>query len=154
MSTLAFDKYAANYDAHFSRTAIGLQQRKRVHRFLFPLLNKNQSVLEINCGTGEDALEISHRVKEVLATDISAGMVEQAALKTGEVHPNLQFKVCDLKNLPLELRDAKYDLLFSNFGGLNCIAPQELKLFAKNISSHVTAGGRLALVVMGRRCVW
>src|SRR4051812_402376 len=76
MSTrTAFDNYAQTYDEGFTFSEVGLKQRAAVWRSLFPFLKPHMRVLEINCGTGHDAIEISKRVKSIKATDISPEMI-------------------------------------------------------------------------------
>jgi SAM-dependent methyltransferase len=151
MSTSAFDTVAESYDADFTYSAIGLLQRKRVYKYIIPLLNKQKSVLEINCGTGFDALTIAKQVKSVLATDISEEMVRVSKKKNSSEKVN--FLAADINSLHQHLDD-KYDLLLSNFGGLNCLVTEELKQFSKNISPYIHSHGHLALVIMGKKCLW
>src|SRR5690606_5912491 len=47
-----------------------------------------------------------------------------------------------------------FDLVFSNFGGLNCISPIELKAVSEKLVSLLKPNGRLVIVLMGRKCLW
>lgn len=152
MSSLAFDDYASSYDEHFTRSAIGVLQRERVWHELDQQLKPEMDVLEINCGTGEDAVHIARTVTSVLATDISESMIAVAREK-GKDLENLDIKRADLRELPGTL-SKRYDLLFSNFGGLNCISPEEIKAFSSDIAPFIKPGGRLVLVPMSRKCAW
>src|SRR5687768_6985931 len=120
-----FDTMADTYDADFTHTAIGQLQRKQVWQFLSPVLNMYQKplrILEINCGTGEDAVELSRAGHQVTATDGSAIMVERAREKADLLSENgIVFKVCAFDQLNQQFPDQKFDLVISNFGGLNCI---------------------------------
>lgn len=154
MSTLSFNSYAKDYDRHFTNSPIGILQRKRVYKFLLPLLSKQKKVLEINCGTGEDAIYIAQKVKSVLATDISDEMIREAQAKKSKNNlENVVFETSDINELHTKL-SCSFDLLFSDFGGLNCLSPEELKKFSSNISSSISTHGQLALVIMGKKCVW
>lgn len=154
MSTSAFDSYAADYDRHFTNSPIGILLRKRVFKFLLPLLGKEKKVLEVNCGTGEDALLLAGRVDSVLATDISEGMIRVANLKKEKAdQPNLSFAVCDMTAIH-NIAKEPFDILFSDFGGLNCLNPEQLELFADKCSQVLSSKGTLALVIMGRKCLW
>jgi len=154
MSTSAFNSYAAEYDDHFTNSPIGILQRKRVFRFLFPLLDKQKNLLEINCGTGEDAIMIAPFLKSVLATDASPEMIKMAVDKKASVRSeNLHFKISDIREVHKKLSSV-FDILFSNFGGLNCIAAEDLEKFSQNISPCIAPGGKLVLVIMGRKCIW
>jgi len=121
--TNAFDIAAKFYDHSFTNTKIGRLQRNRVWKYLDKVLpnNKALSILELNCGTGEDALYFA---------------------KKGH-----QTQVFDLANPVLNV-DKKYDLIFSNFGGLNCISKNELKNLANFFKKYLTKNGQCIFVIM------
>ena len=150
MQQQAFDSYAIHYDDHFTNSLIGKAQRKQVRKHLnksIPVEVKN--VLEINCGTGEDALWFAKKGMNVLATDISEGMIEVAKLKTDSVEFR-QLNCIDIESLA----PSKYDLVFSNFGGLNCLNANELIQFRNGCNSLQNKGNHLAFVIMGTQCWW
>jgi cyclopropane fatty-acyl-phospholipid synthase-like methyltransferase len=149
MSTSAFDSSAKQYDSDFTNSKIGRLQRQSVYKYLFPLLNKNTKILEINCGTGHDAITLAPKVNSILATDISEKMIEIAEQKNK--YNNLKFEIQDIKNLHQNL-SSNFDLLFSNFGGLNCLNADEIKSFGKNISNNLHFKAKVVLVVMGKKC--
>jgi ubiquinone/menaquinone biosynthesis C-methylase UbiE len=153
-----FDQAAENYDRDFTATAIGLLQRKRVQHFLQNILSGSSAlnILEINCGTGEDAMWLAKQGHGVLATDASAGMIDAASKKYREerTYVNLNFQVIAFNNLLSELKDNRYDLIFSDFGGLNCISHDEMGKLAGDIRKLLKPGGKFAAVVMGRKCLW
>lgn len=149
MSTSAFDSSAKQYDSDFTNSKIGRLQRQRVYKYLFPLLNNNTKILEINCGTGHDAIKLAPKVYSILATDISEKMIEVAEQKN--IHNNLKFEIQDIKKFGENL-SADFDLLFSNFGGLNCLTAEEIKSFGKKINNNLTSNSKLVLVLMGKKC--
>lgn len=150
MQAASFDNYAQEYDGHFTFSPIGLLQRKAVYNYLLPLLSQQQSVLEINCGTGYDALELAKHTKSILAIDASAKMIEQCeAKKAGAA--NVSFKVKQIQDLQEEIKNA--DIIFSNFGGLNCLSLIELTEFAKKCNA-LNKKTDLFFVIMGRKCIW
>lgn len=124
-----------------------------VMRCLMPLLHKQQRVLEINCGTGHDAITLAPHVGHYLATDISEQMISCCRAKQLEQKTmNLCFKTMAIQNLRDELGET--DLLFSNFGGLNCLSPDEFKAFARTCAAQMPSGSEVFLVIMGRCCLW
>src|SRR6185436_3926462 len=81
----AFDGAACAYDEEFTNTPIGRLQRSRVQHFLKRSLHKNSlSILEINCGTGEDAIWLTKNGHEVVATDASEKMIDVVKRKIEE----------------------------------------------------------------------
>ena len=82
-----FDLMAETYDADFTTSAIGKAQRKQVWDCLLPLLNasrKTLKILEINCGTGHDAIQLCNLGHSVTATDASEAMIGKARQKMTE----------------------------------------------------------------------
>jgi SAM-dependent methyltransferase len=152
MQVAAFDNYASYYDEHFTFSPIGKIQRRQVIDHLRPFLSKQKSVLEINCGTGQDAIEMIAHVKTMLATDASAEMISRSNSKLGKETKGLTFLHKNIQELKDELKSA--DLVFSNFAGLNCLSPQELKNFANACSDLLPANADLFLVFLGQKCLW
>jgi len=151
-----FDILARTYDADFTLSAIGQLQRKRVWTFLAPLLSsmgQGLKILEINCGTGEDAMLLSAMGHQVIATDASPVMIEMAKEKQVGL-AEVEFRVCAFDQLAHQFSAQEFDLVFSNFGGLNCIEEQAIVQLSKGLSSLVRPGGKLFLVLMSRCCIW
>ncbi len=151
MQPAYFDNYAHQYDDHFTFSPIGSLQRQAVYTYLLPVLNKKSVVLEINCGTGYDALEISKHAKNVLATDASTKMIEQCEAKK-PASKDLLFKVSTIQELGDEIKNTNF--IFSNFGGLNCLSPTDLKEFSKKCTASLSKNADLFFVIMGRKCIW
>src|SRR5690242_10854701 len=80
-SASPFDAMAADYDARFTQSRIGTLMRQAVWRRLDARFQPGDRILELNCGTGEDALHLAQRSIHVLATDLSATMVQAARAK-------------------------------------------------------------------------
>ena len=149
-----FDNAALNYDLTFTNTVIGRSQRDLVYRHLSSILRKNTpaKVLEINCGTGEDAIWLGEKGCEVIATDISSKMIEVASRKTKRT--NVRFLQADINKINTYFEPNSVDFIFSNFGGLNCLSPDELSSFMKNATSLLKPKGKLALVIMPKNTLW
>lgn len=148
----SFDKAAQNYDDTFTNSEIGKMQRSMVYYQLEKQLKNVQNILEINCGTGEDAIWFAKQNFKVTATDISSKMIEVANNKAK--FSNLNFKTVDIKSIATGFENDKFDLIFSNFGGLNCLTNSELDFFLKNIHSLLREKGKLILVIMPKNTVW
>jgi len=151
MQAASFDNYAQQYDDHFTFSPVGLMQRHAVYSILIPLLNSKSSVLEINCGTGSDALEISKYTKNVLATDASSKMIEQCQFKKKDSE-NISFKVLPIQDLNEDIENSNF--IFSNFGGLNCLSPDDFSEFANKCQLLLSPQADLFFVIMGRKCIW
>ena len=149
-----FDLAATQYDHVFTFSKIGIAQRHLVFKYLAPTINnsKKLSILELNCGTGEDAIQLANLGHYVMATDISEKMIHVAKSKT---HPkNLIFKVHDINLITEHTFNDTFDLIFSNFGGLNCLSESQLDLFFKKFVNLLKPNGKLILVIMPKNCLW
>jgi len=147
-----FDIAAKNYDKVFSFSEIGKAQRNRVYQYLDKhiLQQEKLNILELNCGTGEDAIYFSEKGHHVVATDISNEMIRIASNKNSKI----QFQQQDINTITSETFSEKFDFIFSNFGGLNCISKQQLHSFLKVSAKLLNQNGKLALVIMPKKCLW
>jgi len=153
---IAFDSIACVYDEEFTNTQIGKLQRGRVLKFLRTSLRESMSILEINCGTGEDAVWLAQRGIKVTATDASQKMIDETNLKISRSAPGsgiAAYKI-SFNELKSTFSNERFDLIFSNFGGLNCVPSDELKKLAADFSSMLSENGKLVAVVMSRKCLW
>ncbi len=152
MQQQAFDTYSQTYDVHFTNSRIGIAQRNSVYKGLLKHLNlKSKRVLEINCGTGEDAAWLAKLGNEVLATDISIGMIDVAKNKLKNT--DVKLKQLDSKNIGT-LFPNRFDLIFSNFGGINCLSNYDLIEFENACKTLQLKSNQLAFVIMGTQCIW
>lgn len=154
---VAFDQIANIYDQQFSYSEIGKLQRKEVWKYLDALLTTSDTlnILELNCGTGVDAIYMAKKGHKVLATDISGEMVKATLRKVS--HHGLKDKVSVLQ-LGFDQLDEwfvgqRFDLVVSNFGGLNCIDSTALQRLAYDITGLLNPGGRFVAVVMPEKCM-
>ena len=155
---MPFDHIASTYDSLFTRSPIGLLQRKRVWKYIEGVLPdlKGFEMLELNCGTGEDAVLFGEGGFNIVATDISEEMLKITQKKAEQF--SMQTKISshflDLDTFNETLFDKKFDLVFSNFGGINCINPESLKILFERLPSLLNPGGRFVGVVMPKFCAW
>lgn len=145
-----FDTLAVDYDQAFTHTRVAQWLRGRTHQRLERLFPPGSRLLELGCGTGEDARWLAGRGCQVLATDRSPVMLAAARAKTAN-QPNIELKPLDLTTLPADF-PGNFDGVFSNFGALNCLPNWET--FAQWLADRVSPGGKLAFAIMGRFCLW
>jgi len=119
----AFDALAATYDAQFTDSRIGTLMRQAVWQRLDACFHPGQRILELNCGTGADAVYLGQYGVRVLATDLSPAMVQITRQKVARagLTAMVQVQQLALENIAA-LKAAPFDGALSNFGGLNCVA--------------------------------
>jgi SAM-dependent methyltransferase len=148
----AFEGLAGDYDQAFTDTQVGRWMRDATWRRCDALFPPGARVLEINCGTGEDAVHLGHRGVRVVATDASEAMVAQARRKVAAAGVESLVDVAALSIEAVGPGLGTFDGLLSNFGGLNCIG--DLPGAARRLAGGVRPGGRALLCVMGPLVPW
>jgi ubiquinone/menaquinone biosynthesis C-methylase UbiE len=150
----AFDGIAERYDEIFTRTLIGRAQRNVVWDALTKAFSPADRILELNCGTGEDALFLARRGASITACDVSPQMIAVAQRRKLVEAPNanLQFQVLSNENLHQLHPSDRFDGAFSNFSGLNCVA--DLQQVAFTLGKLIRSNGRFLLCVSTRFCLW
>jgi SAM-dependent methyltransferase len=150
----AFDALAADYDAAFSDTPLGSALRSLVWSRLDVVFRDAQRILDLGCGTGEDALHLAARGKQVLALDASPAMVGRARQKAQArgLDARLQFECLPMQELHAASDSVSFDGALSNFGALNCV--EDLPSLMATLATRLRPGARLLLVPMGRYVPW
>ena len=150
----AFDNIAELYDEMFTRTLVGRIQRDAVWEIARRHFQAGDSILELNCGTGEDAFFLAASGMNVLACDISSGMIEVANRRKerSRVGPEVEFLVLATEDLRVLHDGPRFDGVFSNFSGLNCVG--DLGAVAQNLARLIRPGGRAVLCLTNKYCLW
>jgi ubiquinone/menaquinone biosynthesis C-methylase UbiE len=153
-SASAFNKQAAVFDEIYSGNAIIQYKRRRVREHIQQFLNSPSKILELNAGTGEDAIYFAEQGHWVHATDISVAMQSKLAEKVK--HHKLEGKVtherCSFTNLPNLNQQGPYDLILSNFAGLNCT--DDLEKVLRSFKPLLKDNGVVTLVLLPEFCLW
>jgi ubiquinone/menaquinone biosynthesis C-methylase UbiE len=150
----AFDGIAERYDDIFTHSLIGRAQRQAVWERIRQIFRPGDYVLEVNCGTGEDALFLARHRVVVLACDASEKMIGVARKRFVTENPSspVQFDVLPIERLSEISRARLFDGILSNFAGLNCV--RDLVRAAGDFAALVKPGGALLLCVSTRLCIW
>jgi len=150
----AFNKQSALFDEIYSANAIIQYKRKRVRDHVERFIKPQSKILELNAGTGEDAVYFAQHGHYVHATDISSGMQEVLSLKVlaNALTAKVSFELCSFTQLENLKNKGPYDLIFSNFAGLNCT--NELEKVLRSFSPLLNPGGIITLVLLPKFCLW
>jgi ubiquinone/menaquinone biosynthesis C-methylase UbiE len=153
-AALVFDQMAKDYDETFTESLIGRAQRDAVWSRLGRTFHPGDHILELNCGTGEDALFLSRNAVSVTACDASEQMIQVARRRLSAEAPNapIQFHLLPTEQIG-KLRDVnQFDGAFSNFSGLNCVP--DLKQTAENLATLLSPNAPLLICLSTRFCIW
>lgn len=149
-----WDMTAEKYDQIFPNTVIGQAQRELVWAALSRVFRPGQRVVELNCGTGIDAVRLAERGIRIVACDISPRMIEVArrrdSLSNGSTR--VDFRVLPTENIALLADEGPFDGAFSNFAGLNCV--RNLSDVAQSLAQLLKPGAQVLVCLMGRFFLW
>lgn len=150
----AFTAQSVKFDLLYEKDAIIRYKRKRVRDHMELFISAPSALLELNAGTGEDALYFAAGGHQVHATDISTGMIEviRKKLNSHTFPGHVTLENCSFHNLDSLQQRGPYDHVYSNFGGLNCT--QHLDKVLVSLNSLIKPGGFVTLVIISRFCLW
>ncbi|MFW6078223.1 MAG: class I SAM-dependent methyltransferase [Gemmatimonadota bacterium] len=151
----AFDRTAPRFDERFGEWRSVAAQRRAVRRHLLRIFPPGSRLLELGAGTGDDALFMLARGYDVVLTDGSPRMVEQATAKLRRAGYGDRVRV---EQVVLERLDAfaerarerglaPFDGVYSNFAALNCVT--DLSPLAAPLARLLQPGAACGLVVFG-----
>ena len=154
LAAKAFNQQSAVFDKIYAENAIVSYKRKRVRDHVLKNLPPKSSILELNAGTGDDAVFFARLGHTVHATDIAQDMQEKLRLKVEKNHlENLvTTEVCSFTDLERLKEKGPYDLIFSNLAGLNCTPDLDKAL--QSFNALLKPGGMVTMVIMPRFCLW
>ena len=150
----AFNKQSPLFDGLYANNTIVSYKRKRVREHVLKFLPAESNILELNAGTGEDAIYFAEAGHNIHATDISEGMQETLRKKVQQkgLTEKVTTELCSYTSLENLKSKGPYDLIFSNFAGLNCT--QELDKVLTSFESLLKPGGMVTLVILPKFCLW
>jgi len=150
----AFNKQSSLFDEIYSANTIVQYKRKRVRDHIERFIDPRSKILELNAGTGEDAVYFAQHGHYVHAMDISEGMLEILSQKilSASLTDKVSCELCSFTQLNKLRNKGPYDLIFSNFAGLNCT--NELGKVLASFSTLLNPGGIITLVLLPKFCLW
>jgi ubiquinone/menaquinone biosynthesis C-methylase UbiE len=150
----AFSKQSVLFDGIYSGDTIIQYKRDRVRAHVKRFLQPASHILELNAGTGEDAIFFAGEGHTIHATDISTGMQEilQKKVFSKGLADRITNETCSFTSLENLVSKGPYDHIFSNFAGLNCT--DELDKVLSSLSPLLTKNGIVTLVILPKFCLW
>ena len=150
----AFSNQSVVFDQLYGGDEIIRYKRNRVRLHIEKYLPNSSHLLELNSGTGEDAIYFAKKGHTVHATDISAGMQNKLIEKksTLQLTGNISNELCSFTQLGTLINKGPYDYIYSNFAGLNCT--DQLESVLLSLAPLVKEGGHISLVILPKFCLW
>jgi len=153
-AALAFSKQATGFDEYDAGNTIIHYKRQRVRSHVLDLLPPGGSILELNAGTGQDAIFFARQGHRVHATDTAEGMQARLREKVAaqQLTAQVSTELCSFTGLAGLKQKGPYDCIFSNFAGLNCT--RELPKVLQSFAPLVKPGGLVTLVILPPFSLW
>lgn len=150
----AFSKQSAVFDGLYRENRLSEYLRAQFRNEIIQHLKPQSRILELNCGTGMDALWLAQRGHHILATDNAQGMIDRLTEKLESTATEGRIEAQRLSYHQLDRLPAgqKFDHIISNFGGLNCT--DDLADVLRQFSGLLNEGGKVTLMIMPRVCPW
>lgn len=149
----AFSRAAAQYDQFADDHPHLTRMRRKVYAHLTRYLQPGAHILELNAGTGTDAVYLARQGFRVHATDIAPGMLQRLQDKIERIGPGdrITMQECSFTELG-RVQGGPFDAVFSNLGGLNCIP--DLAPVIDSLPGVLRPGGLVTWVIMPPVCLW
>ncbi len=149
----AFSRTAEKYDSFGSGHPHLTRLRGKVYAHLGRCLPAGASILELNAGTGVDAVELAKLGYRLQATDISPGMLARLREKVTRLGlaDHIAVQECSFTDLSA-VDNGPFDAVFSDLGGLNCIP--DLSPVIRQLPQVLKPGGLVTWVLMPPVCLW
>jgi ubiquinone/menaquinone biosynthesis C-methylase UbiE len=149
----AFSLQSSHYDEEDYANRVLADMRKQVYRHIDQYLGAGSNVLELNAGTGIDAQHLVSQGHHVHAIDIADGMIGEIEKKIARHNLGHAWSCQKLSYQNLDhIKRRKFDFVFSDFGGLNCI--EHLDTVTRHLPALLQKGAHVTWVIMPPVCIW
>jgi len=149
----AFSRTAEKYDSFAEDHPHLTRMRNKVYSHVLRYVPQGARILELNAGTGTDAVQLAQRGYSVHATDIAPGMLSRLPEKIEKLGLRDQVTIEERSFLSLEkMQSAPFEAVFSNLGGLNCVP--DLTPVIAQLPKVLNSGGTVTWVLMPHICLW
>jgi ubiquinone/menaquinone biosynthesis C-methylase UbiE len=149
----AFSRTAEKYDAFAEDHPHLTRMRAKVYAQVQRSVPIGSRILELNAGTGTDAVYLAEAGYRVHATDIAPGMLARAREKAERLGLSDRLTVGQGSFTDLSQFDGgPFEAVFSNLGGLNCVP--DLAPTIRQLPLVLKPGGVVIWVLMPPICLW
>ncbi len=139
-----FENYSRKYDEEcFVQGTIGECDfiEQEIHR------DKTLKIVDIGCGTGRHAIELTKRGYNVIGVDLSENQIKRAREKAQEAGVTIDFQTQDARNLPF---DGEFDLaIMLCEGGFSLMETDEMNFaILKSAARALNGQGKLIFTTL------
>ena len=149
----ASSRTAEKYDSFAEDHPHLTRMRNKVYSHVMRYVPRGARILELNAGTGTDAVQLAQRGYFIHATDIAPGMLNRLQEKVDQLglQDRVTMQACSFLSLE-NVQGAPFDAVFSDLGGLNCVP--DLTPVIEQLPNILKPGGTITWVLMPHVCLW
>lgn len=152
--SVAWDEKAINYDLLFGSDPITKFIRDFNVKFILKHLKSgnNTTLLDLGCGSGEDAIFLAKKGYEIFAIDISQNMINQAQKKAEKsgVSDKISYHTLRIEQIG-KLRLPRFDSIYSSFGPLNYVSG--IDKVVKHLYNRLRPNGLFIVNLINKFCI-
>ncbi|MBA2654366.1 MAG: class I SAM-dependent methyltransferase [Gammaproteobacteria bacterium] len=131
---LEYQQMSEYFDAH------NISEHTEAKNALIEKLLREQkvkTVLDMTCGTGSQVFYLAERDYEVMGTDFSPALLEQARSKAKKMNRDLTFIDGDIRNIKV----GKFDAVITIFNAIGHLTKMDFEKALQNIHANLKEGG-------------
>jgi len=150
-----YDEYAPQYDRLLEENRINAYMRRAMSQALLSTFEPGNRLIELGCGTGDEALALASHRCELFAFDPSPRMIEIARQKADEhrMGRNVRFFVGRAADLSRELAKASPGIQFDGaYASFSLSYERDLQPVSQALAPWIRPNGRLVIATMNRLC--
>ena len=151
----AYDEYASRYDRLLTENRINAYMRREMSRALTATFGTGKRLIELGCGTGDEALALAPNQSEIFAFDPSLRMIEIASRKAAAsgTGGNVRFSVGKATDLLRHLGDESQKTGFDGgYASFSLSYEPDLRVVSKALAPWIRPGGWFVMATMNRIC--
>ena len=146
-----FTSVAPSYDAVFTDLPEARALRERIQAIMTNAWGTGETILDLGCGTGEDAMFLARLGCDVTGIDPAPGMIEQARRKLAAASLTANLRCMGAEELS-RFPSAYFEGILSNFAALNNL--RDFPSVIAQCARIMAPGGTAILCLLNRYSLW
>jgi ubiquinone/menaquinone biosynthesis C-methylase UbiE len=151
----AYDAYAPRYDRLLDENRINAYMRRRTQQVLLSTFESGSRLIELGCGTGDEAIALAAHGCEIFAFDPSPRMVAVASQKAAATRTEgtVRWFVGRSADLARQLGSPPLPMSFDGaYASFSLSYERDLSSVSEGLAPWIRSGGQFVVAAMNRVC--
>lgn len=146
------NKIAGDYDRLMNENPFSVYLRNEFHKIIDKYIKHGCKVLDLGCGTGDDAIYAARQNAKVTAIDISEEMINIAEAKTQNagLKSKIKYYAADIEQWVNE-NNEPFDVVISNFNAINYV--KDLDKFLQHLNKSINKNGTAVITMINNKSI-